>query len=266
MQFIKECLAMNWSVPTTYRQSRRPDGRTSLARVSGRLIVELGCWIVGIALIVTYFAATTGLENHRQQGIELFAQARAAGLAGHRLEDLPLAGQIMSVQGAQAAAPTPTPATATDADSLPIAVLRLASVGLEVPVYSDISELNLSRGAGWIEGTAAPNTGGNMAVAAHRDRFFRPLKDVQVGDILELESLTGHGEYRVSRIVIVDPDDVSVLDDTPESTVTLVTCYPFYFIGNAPQRYIVQATAGEQPGKATASGAVPTALPPGETL
>jgi sortase A len=265
MHFYKERPEMNWSIPTFSRQSRRPNGRTSLAGGSGRLIVELGCWIVGLALIVTYFAATNGLENHRQQGIELFAQARAAELVNHRLEDLPLAGQIMSVQGAQAAAPTPAPATAADADSLPIAVLRLASVGLEVPVYSDISELNLSRGAGWIEGTAAPNTGGNMAVAAHRDRFFRPLKDVQVGDILELESLTGHGEYRVSRIAIVDPDDISVLDDTPESTVTLVTCYPFYFIGNAPKRYIVQATAGEHPGKASDSDAILAALPPGET-
>jgi sortase A len=256
---------MNWSIPTFSRPSRRPNGRTPPVRGSGRVFVELGCWILGIAMIASYFAATSGLENHRQQGIALFAQARAAELVNHRLEDLPLADQIMLTQDAPAAGATPAPASAAGAGSLPIAVLRMASVGLEVPVYSDISELNLSRGAGWIEGTAAPNTGGNMAVAGHRDRYFRPLKDVQVGDILELESLTGHGEYRVSRIVIVDPDDVSVLDDTPESTVTLVTCYPFYFIGNAPQRYIVQATAGEHSEKASNSEAILTALPPGET-
>jgi len=134
-----------------------------------------------------------------------------------------------------------------------------------VPVFSDISELNLSRGAGWIEGTATPNSGGNMAVAAHRDRYFRPLKDIQVGDTLKLESMNGHGEFKVSRIVIVDPDDVSVLDDTPVPTVTLVTCYPFYFIGNAPQRYIVQATAVDQSGKVSTSDALLTALPLGET-
>lgn len=256
---------MKWPVPTFPRESRLPNGSTPLVRGSGQVIVELGCWILGIALIATYLAATTRLENQRRHSIELFAQARAAELVSHRLDDRALAVQIMSVQDGQAAVPAPVPASAGDADSLPIAVLRMARVGLEVPVYSDVSELNLSRGAGWIRGTAAPNTGGNMAVAAHRDRYFRPLKDIQVGDILELESLSGHGEFRVSRIVIVDPDDVSVLDDTLVSTLTLVTCYPFYFIGNAPQRYIVQAIAVDQSGKASASDAILTALPSGET-
>jgi sortase A len=256
---------MNRSVPTIAQETRIRNGVVPKSRVSGRMIVELGCWILGIVLIGIYLAATTSLENQRSQGIELFAQARAAAVATDRLADLPLADQIMSDQDVPAAAPAPAPTSAADSGSLPIAVLRLASVGLEVPVYADISELNLSRGAGWIGGTAAPNTGGNMAIAAHRDRHFRPLKDIQVGDTLELESLEGHGKFRVTRIDIVDPHDVTVLDDTPVPTVTLVTCYPFYFIGNAPQRYIVQATADESSGKASVSGAILTALPSGET-
>lgn len=208
------------------------------------MIAELGCWIVGIALIAIYFAVNTSLENQRKEGIELFTQARAATIVSHNLEDLPLPGQTASLpNGQDAAVPAPGPETAPDDASLPIAVLRIDKVGLEVPVYSDLSELNLSRGAGWIGGTAPPNTNGNMAIAAHRDQYFRPLKDLQVGDTMKLESLSGHGQYRVSRISIVEPDEVSVLDDTLESTVTLVTCYPFYFIGNAPKRYIVQATA-----------------------
>lgn len=267
---------MKWIDPSIARQHRLPSGITSMANGSGRMIVELACWVVGITLIVIYFLTTAGLETQRQQGIELFTQARAEAsetTVGHRLEDLPLPGQTAASSVRQEAIPETAPAVdtapetapAADTATLPIAVLRIAKVGLEVPVYSDLSELNLSRGAGWIGGTAAPNTGGNMAIAAHRDQYFRPLKDIQVGDTIELESLSGHGQYRVSRIAIVEPEDVTVLDDTTVPTVTLVTCYPFYFIGNAPQRYIVQATAVEKPGNAFTTDAVPTARKSGET-
>lgn len=235
------------------------------------MMVELGLWILGIALLTTYFLATAGLESERKQGIELFTQARAAATVSHALEDLPLPGQrpasSTNDETGRALDPEPAPVAESDSegDSLPVAVLRIAKLGIEVPVYPDLTELNLSRGAGWVGGTAAPNTGGNMAIAAHRDQYFRPLKDIQVGDSMELESLSGRGEFRVSRIAIVDPEDVSVLDDTAVSTITLVTCYPFYFIGNAPQRYIVQATAVEPSGKSSIEDAVPTARQSGET-
>lgn len=254
---------MKWFDPSIPRESRLPTGATSMAKGSGRMIVELACWVIGIVLIVIYFLTTAGLETQRQQGIDLFNQARAETTVGHRLEDFPLPGQTAASAARQEGMPETVPAV--DTASLPVAVLRIAKVGLEVPVYSDLSELNLSRGAGWIGGTAAPNSDGNMAIAAHRDQYFRPLKDIQVGDTMRLESLTGHGEYRVSRIVIVDPDDVSVLDETEVPTVTLVTCYPFYFIGNAPQRYIVQAVAVDQPENAPAPNAILSALPSGET-
>ncbi len=256
---------MKRSNPIFSRQSRLLAGRTSMAKGLGRISVELVFWIMGVALIATYFLITTGLESERKQGIDLFSEARAAATASHRLEDLPLAGQTLALLSGPVVTPEATLARGADVDELPIAVLRIDKVALEVPVYPDLSELNMSRGAGWIGGTAEPNTSGNMAIAAHRDRYFRPLKDIQVGDTMELESISGHGEYRVSRIAIVDPDDVSVLDDTTEPTVTLVTCYPFYFIGNAPQRYIVQAVAVDQPGNARQMGAVPTASPSGET-
>ena len=119
----------------------------------------------------------------------------------------------------------------------------MPGVDLKVPVFADISERNLSRGAGWIPGTASPNDGGNMAIAAHRDQYFRALKDVAVGDLLELESLSGPRNYRVTSLTIVEPEDLWPLDPTDVATVTLVTCHPFYFIGSAPQRYIVQAVA-----------------------
>ena len=98
----------------------------------------------------------------------------------------------------------------------------------------------MNRGAGWIEGTAELGTTGNIGLAGHRDGFFRGLKDIKSGDVIELETLDGSLTYRVSEITIVDPEDVYVLAPTPEPSVTLVTCYPFYFVGNAPKRYIVR--------------------------
>lgn len=256
---------MKWFSSTLPRPSRPGIDRTPIASGSGRMILELGFWLVGIALLVAYFLTTFGLENERKQGVELFTQARAAAKVSHGLEDLPLPGQTGSLPIVPEVTHEPPSKTDIDSKSLPIAVLRISNLQLEVPVYPDLTELNLSRGAGWIGGTAAPNTGGNMAIAAHRDQYFRPLKDIALGDIIELESLSARGEYRVSRINIVDPDDVSVLEDTAVSTITLVTCYPFYFIGNAPRRYIVQAVAVDQPGRAPGSGAAPTAPPSGET-
>ncbi|WP_376694866.1 class D sortase [Wenzhouxiangella sp. EGI_FJ10305] len=256
---------MNWSSPNLPQQSRRMVDRSTVANSSGRMILELGLWIIGIALIAAYFLATTSLESERKQGLDLFSDARAAASVSHRLEDIPLPGQTLSPANGQDVLPQAAVTRITDNDELPIAVLRIDKVALEVPVYPDLSEMNMSRGAGWVGGTAAPNTGGNMAIAAHRDRYFRPLKDIEVGDTMELESLTGHGKYQVSRIAIVDPDDVSVLDDTANSTLTLVTCYPFYFIGNAPHRYIVQATAVDQLENASTLDAVLIAPPPGET-
>ena len=87
-----------------------------------------------------------------------------------------------------------------------------------------------------------PDTGGNVGIAGHRDGFFRVLKDIKVGDVIEVRTRIKMHRYRVTSIDIVDKTDKRLLADTDEPGVTLVTCYPFYFLGNAPQRYIVAAT------------------------
>ena len=116
-------------------------------------------------------------------------------------------------------------------------------MGLEVPVYNGADEFNLNRGVARIKGTARIDATGNLGIAGHRDGFFRGLKDIELGDGLVIETLSGAARYRVTSIEIVDPSDVWVLAPTEESTITLVTCYPFYFVGHAPQRYIVTAQA-----------------------
>ena len=107
----------------------------------------------------------------------------------------------------------------------------------------EASERNLNRGAGLIAGTAAPGSDGNIGIAAHRDGYFRALDSVEVGDPVELETLSRRRQYRVTELAIVQQTDVSPLHDRGVAAVTLVTCYPFYFVGSAPQRYIVRAVA-----------------------
>jgi sortase A len=123
----------------------------------------------------------------------------------------------------------------------PPAILRIPRIRLEVPVLEGTDEITLNRGTGHIEDTAAPGADGNSGIAGHRDGFFRGLKDIGVGDVLELETVNKKEIYRVEQIWIVDPEDVWVLDPTPTRSVTLVTCYPFYYVGPAPRRYIVRA-------------------------
>jgi sortase A len=130
----------------------------------------------------------------------------------------------------------------------PLAVLHVPRIRLDVPVLEGSSDPILDRGAGHIEQTAAPGAPGNSGIAGHRDGYFRGLKDVTVGDAIELETLQETQAYRIERIWIVNPDDVSVLDPTPAQSITLVTCYPFYFVGSAPQRYIIRAVRDAAPG------------------
>ena len=123
----------------------------------------------------------------------------------------------------------------------PLGILTIDRLNIRVPVYNGTEELILDRGAGRIKGMARMDEDGNLGISAHRDGFFRGLKDIGVGDQILIETTRGVQEYAVSAINIVPKSDISVLKPTTEKTLTLVTCYPFYFVGNAPKRYIVTA-------------------------
>ncbi len=129
----------------------------------------------------------------------------------------------------------------------PLALLRIPKIHLEVPVFDGTDDLTLDRGAGRIAGTARPGQQGNIGIAGHRDGFFRGLKDVTQGDEITLVYPDAVVTYIVDRITVVTPQDVSVLQPRPVSSITLVTCYPFYFVGSAPERYIVSAVLRADP-------------------
>jgi LPXTG-site transpeptidase (sortase) family protein len=221
--------------------------------------LEIACWVAGTAMVTLYFGARFVGEIEREQGIEAFVQARAPVSAAYPnfvtpnsfawQEFQPPAARSVPASVSPERVDFPVngrvgaPVSSPGSESMPIALLTIARVGLEVPVFADTSERNLNRGAGWVEGTAAPDDGGNIAIAAHRDGYFRVLQDVVLGDVLVLESIAQERNYRVTEISIVDPGDTSSLFATETAAVTLVTCYPFHFVGNAPQRYIVRAVA-----------------------
>jgi sortase A len=133
---------------------------------------------------------------------------------------------------------------------LPLAVIKFPQQNLRVPVFEGTGELTLNTGAGWIEGTARPGEEGNIGIAGHRDSFFEVLKDAKVGDVIELSTLEETYTYIVDQLETVDPTDVAVLGPRPSPSLTLVTCYPFHFIGPAPQRFIVHAAFSAKAGAA----------------
>jgi sortase A len=114
-------------------------------------------------------------------------------------------------------------------------------VNLHATVLEGSDTRTLARAAGRIKNTARPGEHGNIGIAGHRDTVFRPLRRIKEGDELKLETSRATYTYRVSRTSIVDPHDVHVLAPTGQPTLTLVTCYPFTFVGKAPRRFIVHA-------------------------
>jgi sortase A len=145
------------------------------------------------------------------------------------------------------AAPTVTESLLAKTSSPPVigellGVLEVPRLGLTSPVVTGDDDKTLNRAAGHLPDTPRPWESGNSAIAAHRDGLFRPLKGVRVGDLVTLR--TPHGEelrYEVRSTKIVMPTDVSVLEPTTNDVLTLITCYPFNYVGNAPKRFIVRA-------------------------
>jgi sortase A len=130
-------------------------------------------------------------------------------------------------------------------------------IGVSAMVQEGVDKKTLSRAVGHVPSTSLPGYGGNVALAAHRDTHFRPVKNLKVGDRIEMETAGATYKYRVEKMWIVSPKDVSVLKPTPGPALTLITCYPFQYVGHAPKRYIVRATQlpGEEVARAGAGKA-----------
>jgi sortase A len=142
---------------------------------------------------------------------------------------------------------TPQPVSVTSPKVAPavagslIGRIEIPRLLLSVVVVEGVDKTSLRRAVGHIPGTALPGKTGNVGLAGHRDTFFRPLKDVKIKDEIQISTLKGNFRYEVVSLRIVEPENVGVLAPSGENVLTLVTCYPFYFVGPAPKRWIVRA-------------------------
>ncbi len=123
-----------------------------------------------------------------------------------------------------------------------IGELQIPRLALTAMVVQGDSPQILQRAVGHLAGTALPGESGNVVLAGHRDTFFRPLRQVHAGDAITLKTRAGDFEYLVESTAVVPPGDVRVLEPTPTRTLTLITCFPFSFLGPAPDRFIVRAS------------------------
>lgn len=122
-----------------------------------------------------------------------------------------------------------------------VGMLDVPRLQLTTPVIEGDDDKTLKRAVGHLPDTPMPWEHGNSALAGHRDGLFRPLKDVKVGDEIRFRTTRDEYRYRVTKTSIVMPDDVSVLESKSQPGLTLITCYPFYYVGAAPKRFIVHA-------------------------
>jgi sortase A len=213
-------------------------------------VIQVTAFVLGTILLGWYLAARAHSYFASRAAIERFEAARSARI------------EVFRHASFEAEAPPTEPVDTTLWDEgrieeyqqslfvemdAPLALLRVPRLEIEVPVFEGTDDLVLNRGVGWIAGTASPGEAGNVGIAGHRDGFFRPLQDIALGDELELETAGGVTTYIVEELHIVEPSDVWVLAPTDTPSVTLVTCYPFYFVGSAPQRFIVRADKAPAP-------------------
>jgi len=202
----------------------------------GRVFLRWTHWFLFIAGAVTLAWVALSLFQARlyQQsaGSALDAQVRAAQI------------QSAQIQPAQIQAASQLPA------NLPRAIVKegevlgrmeISRLGMSIVILEGTSSRTLRLGVGHIAGTAFPGEPGNIGIAGHRDSYFRALKDIRSGDEIGIQTATGPSHYLVDRVQIVELNDIAVLAPTAIPGITLVTCYPFYFVGPAPQRFVVHA-------------------------
>lgn len=196
--------------------------------------LEAALWLVGITCTATYAVATA--QTAHVQGSAIAEMEAEWHVEANAQPDQSLWSEerVDHYRPAQAVAERLSPH----------ALLTIPKIDVRVAVFNGTSDRVLNLGAGRVPGTATVSGDGNLAIAAHRDGFFRGLKDIELGDEIAVQHRDGINRYTVTEVSIVEPSDVSVLAQTETPTLTLITCYPFYFVGSAPQRFIVRAKLG----------------------
>lgn len=212
--------------------------------------LELGLWLVGI-ICLTWVASTwlDARQYRAQVRQDLFAQssvaaARTADTGAVLANDPRLAPASPTARDIAAASFTiqdPSESSAAAGPRELRGLIEIPRLGVSAPIATGDDEDTLARAVGHIPGTAYPGEPGNVGLAAHRDGYFRPLEDIKLNDEILIKTMEGTHRYRVLWKQVVEPTEVPVLYPTDKPSLTLVTCYPFRYVGPAPQRLIVRA-------------------------
>jgi sortase A len=187
-----------------------------------RSLLAIGAGLLGYCA----FVLVEGWQFQRAEDRQLEQLSQTTEAAGGSVTEVAPAGLRF----------IPPPA----ADGL-IGRLEIPRLGVSVIVMEGTGRATLRHAIGHIAGMALPGQSGNVGIAGHRDTFFRPLRNIRQDDIIAVTTPSGTFRYRVVSMSVVQPGNVEVLDDTHDEVLTLVTCYPFYFAGPAPDRFIVRA-------------------------
>lgn len=198
-----------------------------------RLLLAVGLLCLGLVAFAVidsrWFAYQQGRRLDR--ALQAARSATAGGVAGAP------ASETDRLDTFRAAAAPPPP----DPEGSVLGRIEIPRVNITSLVLEGVSGATLRRGVGHIPGTPLPAVTGNVALAGHRDTVFRGLKDIHKGDLITLETVAGSYRYAVDWEEVVDPGDVAVLATSNQPELTLVTCYPFYYVGAAPERFVVRA-------------------------
>jgi sortase A len=179
--------------------------------------LEYGCWIAGILCVAVFLVSWLGIFSfHASQAKRFKAVQRTHLHTGQQ----------------------PMPPRPGD----PFGRIEIPRIGFSAMVAEGDDSRTLARAVGHIPGTATPDSVGNVGLTGHRDTFFRKLENIRAKDLIELETAQGKYQYEVVRVAVVDPEQTEVLDSSDKSELTLVTCYPFHYIGAAPRRFVVQSS------------------------
>lgn len=220
--------------------------------------IERALFLIGILCLGTWayaFADTWIYDKWQEQRLEEAIRQRSARMAA---QNSPPAAETDALGSFRDREEDEFSDLQVDRENLSegdlIGRIKIPRVGVSAIVLHGVGKKTLRRGVGHIPGTALPEHGGNVALAGHRDSFFRGLKDIRKDDTIELATPDGTFEYRVEWTKIVRPRETDVLEEEGTPSLTLVTCYPFYYVGSAPKRFIVRAHRIDGPEAGTAEG------------
>ncbi len=229
---------------------RERSGRKTLLRAA-----ELSLWCAASILLGCYAAVYLDrslYQEYRAWEFDRLLERKSAPVLAFVAHELrgggtPAAGRVSQDSGASFPQPPSSHAVPNLTPGALVGRILIPRIGLRAMIVNGTGAWDLSRAVGHIEGTPLFGRGGNVGLAGHRDTFFRGLRDIRRGDAIEIKTLEGTFNYVVDAITIVGPGDTGVLDVSERPRLTLVTCYPFDYIGPAPQRFIVQAHEAGSP-------------------